>query len=114
MKKFNAFEVSMDESIFYLPRGEKYVERYIQVEEAIDRLTEYSYMPKTGTKVLIVPTKWEYTGPYPPSKKGLVIYLEEENDILDHAWMSPLYKCCDTALEQAIEILANSYSTWQW
>lgn len=114
IKKFNAFEVSMDESVFYLPRGVEYVKYYIQVEEAIDRLSEGFCVPEKVTKVLIAPTKWEYTGTYPPSKKGLVLYLEEENEILRYVWMSPLYKCCDAALEQAIEILATDYCPWEW
>lgn len=114
IKRFNAFEVSMDESVFYLPRGEKYLKQYIQTEEAISRLSEGSCAPEKVTKVLIVPTRWEYTGAYPPSKKGLVIYLEEENDILDDAWMSPLYKCCDTDLVQAIKIFATVCSAALW
>ncbi len=109
MKKFNAFEVSIEESFYYVPNGETFFELYRpRGEDALNALSGCYCSEDMVSKVLIVPIKWKYLGPHTPSKEGEAIYLVKENDVLRYVWMSPLYKCCDTDLAEEIAILTNN------
>lgn len=109
IEKRNAFEVSMDESFSYVPYGiEQFEFHRPKGKDVLSALSECWCSEDSVKKVLIVPLKWKYMGPCPPTKNGEAIYLVEENDVLDYVWMSPLYKCCDTDLVEEIAILTNN------